>query len=278
MKACVSDIDEILGLIFKKTGIRQSVKDTNKFDIFKDWMSGQYKRYGCDISGIADALEGIKIKIDANGDIETRDTDKNKITVMNFHKSKGLEFKYVIIVLGNDRGRSDSTGGLGFDDKTGFVFDNYNEEKVFRTDSFESLMFADRMRVEDMAEKLRLLYVALTRAEEKLTVISTYKSSLKEKGKQPSVICDAFEKIKSEKRQISAKPFLEGGRSVTYLFFLGIVRATCAAAIRELQGLPAGNDEIDFIPCDSFTGGVYAAGKAPQSFRERKSFRKRHRT
>ena len=95
MKAMTCDIDEIIELIYTRTDIKATVAykegDFDKLIIFKDWMSANFKRFGCDIAGVAGELENMKIQIDT-ASIESGKNENNKITCMNFHKSKGLEF------------------------------------------------------------------------------------------------------------------------------------------------------------------------------------------
>ena len=102
MKAMTCDIDEIIELIYKRTDIKATVAykegDFEKLIIFKDWMSANFKRFGCDIAGVAGELENMKIQIDT-ASIESGKNENNKITCMNSHKSKGLEYPFTFWVI-----------------------------------------------------------------------------------------------------------------------------------------------------------------------------------
>jgi ATP-dependent exoDNAse (exonuclease V) beta subunit len=175
MKAMTCDIDEIVELIFKRTEIKATVKrkegNFNKLTILKDWLCSNFKRFGCDISGIAEELENMRIQINENAVIETSLNEKNKIVCMNFHKSKGLEYPFVIFAL-KDRGRSFSVGRFSFDAHAGFVLEDYDGQALARKDSIEQNVYLIDALLEENAEILRDLYVALTRAQTRLSVVT----------------------------------------------------------------------------------------------------------
>lgn len=175
MKAMTCDIDEIVELIFKRTEIKATVKrkegDFGKLTILKDWLCGNFKRLGCDISGIAEELENMKIQINENATIETTLREKNKVVCMNFHKSKGLEYPFVIFALKN-RGKPFSVGRFTFDAHAGFILEDYDDVRLTRRDSIEECVYRVDALLEDNAETLRDLYVALTRAKTRLSVVT----------------------------------------------------------------------------------------------------------
>ncbi|MBR5357757.1 MAG: UvrD-helicase domain-containing protein [Clostridiales bacterium] len=175
MKAMTCDIDEIVELIFKRTEIKATVKrkegSFDKLTILKDWLCANFKRFGCDISGIAEELEKMRIQINEDATIETSLNEKNKIVCMNFHKSKGLEYPFVIFAL-KDRGKSFSVGRFSFDAHAGFVLEDYDDKALARTDSIEQKVYLIDALLEENAETLRDLYVALTRAQTRLSVVT----------------------------------------------------------------------------------------------------------
>ena len=173
----VSDIDDIIELIYRETGIKATLEaregDSSKFDVFKDWLSESFKLRGSDLSGIAEELEQMKIQI-KKADIEVTDANKNKITTMTVHKSKGLEFPFVILVAtGGQDERKDTLSSIMFDRDDGFITEDFNYEDITRAHSFEQYIYKMKMRLESNAETCRLLYVALTRAEEDLSIITS---------------------------------------------------------------------------------------------------------
>ena len=174
MKAMTCDIDEIIELIYKKTEIKATVArnegDFNKLVIFKDWMSSNFKRFGCDISGVAEELENMMIQINTAA-IETEQSEKNRIICMNFHKSKGLEYPFVIFAL-KDRGKKEYIPNAGYDPKFGFIFEDYNTELITRKKSLDQLIYQFDNLLAVNAEVLRDLYVALTRPQTRLSIVT----------------------------------------------------------------------------------------------------------
>ncbi len=175
MKAMTCDIDEIVELIFKRTEIKATVKRKeggyDKLIILKDWLCANFKRLGCDISGVAEELEDMRIQINENATIETSINEKDKIVCMNFHKSKGLEYPFVVFAL-KDRGRSYSVGRFAFDAHAGFILEDYDDKLLIRRDSLEQKVHLIDALLEENAETLRDLYVALTRAQTRLSIVT----------------------------------------------------------------------------------------------------------
>ena len=176
--AMTSSIASTAEEVFKKTHIKATIEDnygnTAKINLFKNWLTSNFKRYGTDISGISSELEQMKIKFSDGTSVETRDSEPDKVTVMNVHKSKGLEYKYVILVVKPRRRQSDSSiSGICFDDKDGWYSDWYDEDELCRKTSFEMRIKNEDITVEDNSELMRLLYVALTRAQDKLSIVMT---------------------------------------------------------------------------------------------------------
>ena len=81
-------------------------------------------------------------------------------------RAKGLEFPFVILALQDGRDdKTDTVSPLMFDKNDGFIIDNYDYENIVRSKSVEQFIYGQKIRLAGNAEKLRLLYVALTRAK-----------------------------------------------------------------------------------------------------------------
>ena len=236
MSSMVSDIDDIIEMIYRETGIKATLEaregDSNKFDVFKDWLSESFKMRGSDISGIADELEQMKIQI-KKADIEVTDANKNKITTMTVHKSKGLEFPFVILIAtGGMDERKDTLSSIMFDRDDGFLTEDFNFEDITRSHSFEQYIYKMKMRLESNAETCRLLYVALTRAEEDLSVITT--CDIDDKTKQ-SPMRKAFTQATDYKnRQFDKRHWLAGDMKLPYCLFSALARSADGAKLREI--------------------------------------------
>ncbi len=105
--------------------------------------------------------------IDENADI---------VRIMSIHKSKGLEFP-VVFVAGMSKGFNlkDTTGDLIVDMDLGIGVRCIDFENRVKYDTLKRVIIADKMKNDCLGEELRILYVALTRAKEKLIMTSAVK-------------------------------------------------------------------------------------------------------
>ena len=103
------------------------------------------------------------------------------VRVMSIHKSKGLEFPVVVVAdLGKKFNLADAEKALVLCHKTlGVGPYVVNTELRFRYPSIARLGLAHKLKLEAKAEELRILYVALTRAREKLILTGSAKNLVK---------------------------------------------------------------------------------------------------
>ena len=94
----------------------------------------------------------------------------NSVHIMTIHKSKGLEFAYCFFpLLVSNFNQSDLKENFGLSNKYG-VFIPYSDET--NSDTILKTLVKEEIRQADISEKVRLFYVALTRAREKMYLIS----------------------------------------------------------------------------------------------------------
>lgn len=91
---------------------------------------------------------------------------KDSVRIMTIHKSKGLEFPYCIFpLISSGFNKQDIRSAIGFHREYGLYIpfaDEGKSDTIVKTLTVRSLMR------EDISEKVRLLYVAMTRAREKM--------------------------------------------------------------------------------------------------------------
>lgn len=92
--------------------------------------------------------------------------DKNAVTVMTIHASKGLEFP-VVIVCGLERGlnKEEEKDEIYFSRKYGFGAKYFNDLKREKSETILRRLIKEEMREERVKEEMRLFYVATTRAK-----------------------------------------------------------------------------------------------------------------
>ena len=105
-----------------------------------------------------------------------QDDSHDHIRVMTIHKSKGLEFPVVFVSdMGKAFNEMDSRNAVIFHQKWGLGMDWMDLEKRVTYRTLSKMALANAVRMENMAEEIRVLYVALTRAKEKLILTGTTK-------------------------------------------------------------------------------------------------------
>ena len=167
----ITDIGEFTDRIYQDTGIAASSDKAEKLSLFKSWLCSNFMRYGSDISTIASRLETMKAKLGNETAVRRSDKEDGKITCMTYHGSKGLEYPCVIVTELFSRSNPDHSGPVKFDPGYGFVLSDFFPETVRLNKSAERIFLDDDERLASNAEQIRLLYVALTRAEQHLSVV-----------------------------------------------------------------------------------------------------------
>ncbi len=109
--------------------------------------------------------------------------DENSVNIMSIHKSKGLEFPYVIVAdCSKQFNKSDSYGSLTVAKETGVGIKIRDDELFTRYHTVSSAATEKAILLGEMSEELRVLYVAMTRAKEHLVFSCNISSeSLKKK-------------------------------------------------------------------------------------------------
>ncbi len=99
------------------------------------------------------------------GDAPAIDEDANAVTIMTIHKAKGLEFPIVVLPDMHKKMRRDMSE-LEIDRELGLITAKYTKKA-----SVYHLWLSERRKDQEQEEKLRVLYVAMTRAKKKLCMV-----------------------------------------------------------------------------------------------------------
>lgn len=119
---------------------------------------------------VADALEDAD---DADSDIgpEPESAAGDAVRILSIHRSKGLEFPVVFVPdLARRFHLRDLEGDFLYSRRLGLGLTAVDRTARTRTPTLPHLLIADERRGETLAEELRLLYVALTRARDGLVL------------------------------------------------------------------------------------------------------------
>ncbi len=126
-------------------------------------------------------LEDNKISITAK-DSEPIDA----VRVMTIHKSKGLEFP-ICILAGLDSSGRNSSPEILTHSELGFGLKYWDSESGVKTNTLQRNIIGYVTKNEQQSEEMRILYVALTRAKEKLIPIITFNAKTSYQSKLESL-------------------------------------------------------------------------------------------
>ena len=104
--------------------------------------------------------------------------DQNSVRLMTIHKSKGLEFPIVFVsLLSKKFNETDNNDKIIFNNTLGFGIDLFDADSRIKTPTLSKIALSIRNSQENRAEELRILYVAMTRAKEKLILTGMLKQN-----------------------------------------------------------------------------------------------------
>ena len=173
---------EVYDLILDKFDIinkLSKVGDVNNHIIILDYIKGiissleqlgyTYKDFYKYLNDIID--KGLDIELSINKG------DEDSVKIMTIHTSKGLEFPIVYFpLLYKEFNKGDLKDKFIYDNNLGFISMYKNQEVLKKSILFNLL--ESTYNKEEVSEKLRLLYVALTRAREKMIFISSFDENI----------------------------------------------------------------------------------------------------
>lgn len=108
------------------------------------------------------------------GEAAVAGAEDRTVRIMSIHKSKGLEFPVVILAgMGKKFNKRDVYGRLLIDMDFGVGADYLDLDLRLKSVTLKKQVLKRRMDLEGLGEELRVLYVAMTRAKEKLIMTAT---------------------------------------------------------------------------------------------------------
>ncbi|WP_124067667.1 helicase-exonuclease AddAB subunit AddA [Clostridium sp. E02] len=95
--------------------------------------------------------------------------EENTVRIISIHKSKGLEFPVIFLAgMGKKFNKQDAYGKLLIDPELGIGTDYLNLEQRIKAPTLKKHVLKRKTELNNLGEELRVLYVAMTRAKEKL--------------------------------------------------------------------------------------------------------------
>lgn len=111
------------------------------------------------------------------GEAVVQDENADVVRIMSIHKSKGLEFPICFVAgLAQSFRKKEAGGILAVDVDAGIGVDYVDYAGRVKCGNLRKNAIAVKLKRDNMAEELRILYVAMTRAEEKLIMTGMVKN------------------------------------------------------------------------------------------------------
>ncbi|MBQ8804627.1 MAG: helicase-exonuclease AddAB subunit AddA [Tyzzerella sp.] len=111
------------------------------------------------------------------GEATIMDENMDVVNLMSIHKSKGLEFPIVFVSgIGKGFNTQDAKGSIVVHPELGVGLDAIDTVRRTKAPTLLKRMIQKRIVLEGTAEELRVLYVAMTRAKEKMILTGTVKN------------------------------------------------------------------------------------------------------
>lgn len=192
------------------------------------FLADQYDNsFGVGLDGFLNSLQ--KYTEDSNDSAVK--SDVNSVRILSFHKSKGLQFPICII----------AATGCEFnqqDLKERYIFcDNYGLSLKYALDgelksSLARDMIIEYKKAQLIAEEIRIFYVAMTRAEDRLVVFSTAKSLEKTISKAASKLM--FSNLDTGKAGVNS---ILNSKSYLDFLLLSVLTQKSGTSVAEYAGL-----------------------------------------
>ena len=160
----------------RRANLDQLIEDALQFE--KGSFSGLFNfiRY----------IEKAKQKEYDEGEANIYSENDDLLRIMSIHQSKGLQFKVVFLSsLQKNFNKQDLRESILLDEELGMASPYLDQETRIKYPSLQLSAIKEKMEEENQAEELRLLYVAMTRAEEKLIMTGVVKNLASYMEKHP---------------------------------------------------------------------------------------------
>lgn len=129
------------------------------------------------LSSFISFLEILKNRKLKNGQTAMAGSDDNVVRILTIHKSKGLEFPFVIVGSIGRKFKTDSSRkGFSFDSGVGIGLPYVDPARRYMRSTPVQRAIDSKSGRDAYKEELRLLYVAMTRARNKLFLVGTCKN------------------------------------------------------------------------------------------------------
>ena len=143
------------------------------YQFAKEYEEGSYRG----LYGFLRFIQKIIEKGNDMGSARTVGENEDVVKIQSIHSAKGLEYKVVFVAgLGRRFNKKDSQGSLLLHRELGIGPMYVNRKMGYMRTTLPREAMVRRLQAEAIAEEMRILYVALTRAKEKLVLIGSLRN------------------------------------------------------------------------------------------------------
>ena len=158
------------------------------------------------LSAFLNFIEVMKEKEISSGQVSMVSKDDDVVKITTIHKSKGLEYPFVIVAgLGHKFRQTNNEVDLSFDSALGIGLPYVSPDRKYWRSTMMQRAINTRTNNEGYQEDLRVLYVAMTRARNKLILVGTVDS--REKLEAFTTRPNSYLKVMNDKLQTPYNEF-----------------------------------------------------------------------
>lgn len=177
-KSLYVPIDEFIWYLYSETsyysfvgtlpqGVIRQANLRLLFQRAKEYESTSYKG----LFNFINYINKLKSSSGDMGSAKILGENENVVRIMSIHKSKGLEFPVVFLSgTGKKFNLMDMNSSILFHQELGYGPDYVNYERRIYYPTLVKQVIKSKIKVETLSEEMRILYVAFTRAKEKLII------------------------------------------------------------------------------------------------------------
>lgn len=181
--SAMTPIDLLINMIYTRTGYPAVVRSMeggelklNNLRLLQEYAKQYGNSGGKGLSGFVRYIDRLE---EQNCDLKSGSTlseESDSVKVMTIHRSKGLEFPFCFLAATARSFRSDKSDEVLLHAELGLGIRRKDLEHMCRYSTMPREAVALEIEREGKSEELRVLYVAMTRAREKLIVLSSHKN------------------------------------------------------------------------------------------------------
>ncbi len=173
--------EELIARLYVDTGYYRYVsmlptgpKKKANLDLFKKYAAEYEANNHGKLFGFLQYLDKLAQTSEGLKEAKLVGDNENLVQIMSIHKSKGLEFSVVFLCdAGKKFNNSDLIKPVLVHSELGLAPDFVDTESYVKYPTLPKLAMKQQIKMENTSEEMRVLYVALTRAKEKLFITGT---------------------------------------------------------------------------------------------------------